>query len=191
MQEMQEDAGSIPGSGRSPRGGHGNPLQYSCLENPMDRGAWWAVVHGVAELDPIQHACMPKLYLHRTMETLPLLLQGGRLLEKVREDQKGKQFSQGHTARKGQPQNPNSGLGPPRAMFIIMGTPEQPWAPDRAWGRVGTPGRGRWWVAEVGVGTGSLRWSPWTRPGPTSPADTSRKEKVRRRHIVMEGPGLC
>ena len=40
---------SIPGSGRSPGGGHGNPLQYSCLENPMDRGAWWATVHGVAE----------------------------------------------------------------------------------------------------------------------------------------------
>ena len=39
--------GSIPGSGSSPGGGHGNPLQYSCLENPMDRGAWWATVHGV------------------------------------------------------------------------------------------------------------------------------------------------
>ena len=39
---------SIPGSGRSPAEGHGNPLQYSCLENPMDRGAWWATVHGVA-----------------------------------------------------------------------------------------------------------------------------------------------
>ena len=39
------DAGSIPGSGRSPGGGHGNPLQYSCLENPMDRGAWQATVH--------------------------------------------------------------------------------------------------------------------------------------------------
>ena len=38
--------GSIPGLGRSPGGGHGNPLQYSCLENPMDRGAWWATVHG-------------------------------------------------------------------------------------------------------------------------------------------------
>ena len=36
------DAGSIPGSGRSPGGGHGNLLQYSCLENPMDRAAWWA-----------------------------------------------------------------------------------------------------------------------------------------------------
>ena len=40
---------SIPGSGRSPGEGNGNPLQYSCLENPMDGGAWWAVVHGVAK----------------------------------------------------------------------------------------------------------------------------------------------
>ena len=43
------DPGSIPGSGRSPGEGNGNPLQYSCLENPMDRGAWWATVHGVAK----------------------------------------------------------------------------------------------------------------------------------------------
>ena len=42
-----EDLGSIPGLGRSPGGGNGNPLQYSCLGNPMDRGAWWAIVHGV------------------------------------------------------------------------------------------------------------------------------------------------
>ena len=41
------DLSSIPGSGRSPGGGHGNPLQDSCLENPMDRGAWQARVHGV------------------------------------------------------------------------------------------------------------------------------------------------
>ena len=41
------DMGSIPGSGRSSGGGRGNPLQYSCLENPMDRGAWCATVHGV------------------------------------------------------------------------------------------------------------------------------------------------
>ena len=41
------DAGSIPGSGRSPGGGHGNPLQYSCLENPTESGAWQATVHGV------------------------------------------------------------------------------------------------------------------------------------------------
>ena len=43
------DVGWIPGLGRSPGGGHGNPLQYSCLENPMDRGAWWAAVHGAAK----------------------------------------------------------------------------------------------------------------------------------------------
>ena len=41
------DPGSIPGLGRSPGEGNGNPLQYSCLENPMDRGAWGAIVHGV------------------------------------------------------------------------------------------------------------------------------------------------
>ena len=43
------DMGSVPGLGRSPGGGHRNPLQYSCLENPMDRGAWRATVHGVAK----------------------------------------------------------------------------------------------------------------------------------------------
>ena len=43
------DPGSIPGSGRSPGEGNGSPLQYSCLENPMDRGAWWATIHGVAK----------------------------------------------------------------------------------------------------------------------------------------------
>ena len=42
------DVGSIPGPGRSPGGGNGNPLQYSCLGKPMDRGARWARVHGVA-----------------------------------------------------------------------------------------------------------------------------------------------
>ena len=41
------DLGLIPGSGRSPGEENGNPLQYSCLENPMDGGAWWATVHGV------------------------------------------------------------------------------------------------------------------------------------------------
>ena len=42
------DPGSIPGSGRSPGRGNGNPLQYPCLENSMDRGAWWAVAHGIS-----------------------------------------------------------------------------------------------------------------------------------------------
>ena len=43
------DVGSTPGLGRCPGEGHGNPLQYSCLESLMDRGAWWATVHGVAK----------------------------------------------------------------------------------------------------------------------------------------------
>ena len=42
-------AGSIPGSGKSPGGGHGNSLQYGCLVNPMDRVAWWATVHRIAK----------------------------------------------------------------------------------------------------------------------------------------------
>ena len=43
------DVGSIPESGRSPGGGHGNPLQCSCLENPMGRGAWWAMINSVSK----------------------------------------------------------------------------------------------------------------------------------------------
>ena len=50
------DMGSVPGLGRSSGGGHGNPLQYSCLKNPMERGAWWATVHGVAELEVTKDA---------------------------------------------------------------------------------------------------------------------------------------
>ena len=50
------DTGLIPGSVRSPGGGHGNPLQYSCLENPMDRAAWQDTVYGVTkELDTTEH----------------------------------------------------------------------------------------------------------------------------------------
>ena len=45
--EDTRDVGSIPGLGRSPGGGHGNPLQYSCLENFMDKGDWWAIVHRI------------------------------------------------------------------------------------------------------------------------------------------------
>ena len=46
-----KDTGWVPGSGRSPGGGNGNPLQYSYLENPLDRGAWWGTVPGVTESD--------------------------------------------------------------------------------------------------------------------------------------------
>ena len=49
MLETVTDLRSIPGLGRSPRGGDGKPLQYSCLENPMDRGAWQSTVHGVTK----------------------------------------------------------------------------------------------------------------------------------------------
>ena len=45
------DPGPVPGSGRSPRERNGNTLQYSCLENPMDRGAWWTTVHRITETD--------------------------------------------------------------------------------------------------------------------------------------------
>ena len=58
------DAGLIPGSGRSPGDGNSNLLQYSCLGNPMDRGAWWATIHGVAkELDTtgrLNNNCLKK-----------------------------------------------------------------------------------------------------------------------------------
>jgi len=56
----KRDTGSIPESGRSPGGGHGNPLQHSCLENPMDRGAWWATVHRVAK----NHTQLKQLSAH-------------------------------------------------------------------------------------------------------------------------------
>ena len=50
-----KDAGSIPGSEGSLGGGNDNPLQYSCLENPMDRGTWWATAHGVTKSQPLAH----------------------------------------------------------------------------------------------------------------------------------------
>ena len=52
----KRDVGSISGLGRSPRGGHGNPLQCSCLENPMDRGAW-SIVHAQTEVTEHAHTC--------------------------------------------------------------------------------------------------------------------------------------
>ena len=62
------DPGSIPGSGRSPGGGNGNPLQYSCLENLMGREAWWATVHGVAESDRTEQIHFTSL--HKSQVTM-------------------------------------------------------------------------------------------------------------------------
>ena len=62
-----EDPGSIPGSGRSPGDGNGYSLQYSCLENSMDRGVWWATVHGVAKSQTQlsdQHILMSSEFSH-------------------------------------------------------------------------------------------------------------------------------
>ena len=57
------DTGAIPVSGRSSGEGNGNPLQYYCLENPMDRGAWWATLHRIAkELDMTEYACIVIIY---------------------------------------------------------------------------------------------------------------------------------
>ena len=58
------DPGTIPGSGRSPGEGNGNPRQYPCLGNPMDREAWWATVHGVARVEPNFEAKPPSPLLH-------------------------------------------------------------------------------------------------------------------------------
>ena len=68
------DPGSVPESGRSSGIGNGSPLQYSCLENPMDRGAWWAAVRGVAKsrmrLSMHTHACMHPCSPHSEQPTV-------------------------------------------------------------------------------------------------------------------------
>ena len=78
------DMGSIPGLGRSSGRGYGNPLQYSYLENPMDRGAWWATVQRVTELDTTQvtfHAHIVMVII--ICINLPLLLENIRFLPLV------------------------------------------------------------------------------------------------------------
>ena len=78
------DRGSIPGLGRSPAEGNGNLLQYSCLENPMDKGAWWATVHGVAR---VRHDLAIKPPNHATfytyLEKYPCILLSSLILLKT------------------------------------------------------------------------------------------------------------
>ena len=71
------DTSLIPGSERSPGEGNGNALQYSCLENSMDRGAWWAIVHGVAKSQTQLSVCThtpPPPHTHSCFSQIPFLL---------------------------------------------------------------------------------------------------------------------
>ena len=70
--------GSIPGLGRYPGVGNGNPLQYSCLKNSMDRGAWWATVYGVAESNTTEHTCAcvysyTHVYTHTSLPNITVI----------------------------------------------------------------------------------------------------------------------
>ena len=88
------DVGSILGLGRSAGGKHGNPLQYSCLENPMDRGTWWATVHGVAKSQTRLKQLSTRAHHRRTYHgrvlgkrvinnTLPLTLPAPQLSQRL------------------------------------------------------------------------------------------------------------
>ena len=77
------EMGPITGSRRSSGGGYGNPLQYSWLENPMDRGAWWAIVHRVTELDMTEATLHARIVVVIICINLPLLLENTRFLPLV------------------------------------------------------------------------------------------------------------
>ena len=79
------DLGSIPWSGRSPGGGHGNPLQYSCLENLMDRGAWQAIVHRVAQSQTL----LKRLSTHAQKWNLLMAIENTTYLCGVGDDWEG------------------------------------------------------------------------------------------------------
>ena len=70
------DAGSNPGLGRSPGEGNGNPLQYSCLENPMDRGAWWASPQSYKELDIPEQLMLSQQIWRKAWQPTPVFLPG-------------------------------------------------------------------------------------------------------------------
>ena len=87
--EDVRDVGSLPGSGQSPGGGHGNTVQYSCLENPMDRGAWRAAVLGVAKRwTRLKHACT---------RTLPIWRRGWAVCSVYAETINTTVFLEGHS----------------------------------------------------------------------------------------------
>ena len=79
--------GSIPGLGRSPGMGNGNPLQYSCLENTMDGGGWWAAVHGISKRRTRQsmRACMHSTVKEVSLERIKFHRQNAVHTQKVRE----------------------------------------------------------------------------------------------------------
>ena len=83
------DAGFIPGLGRSPGGGNGSPLQYSCQDNPMDRGAWWATVHGVTLAEQLSTHARTRIYMPspigRIIERTAVLRQMGNLDQEERD----------------------------------------------------------------------------------------------------------
>ena len=85
-EEDARDAGSIPGSWRSPGEGNGNPLQCSCLENPMDSRAWWATVRGVWESDTTELACV-HVHTHthttHTHMVFPVVMYRGETIKKA------------------------------------------------------------------------------------------------------------
>ena len=66
----ERDAGLIPGSGRFSGEGNGNPLQYSCLGNPMDRGAWWATVHGVVRVGNVLATKQQSIHLSLSLSVI-------------------------------------------------------------------------------------------------------------------------
>ena len=74
------DMGLISGLRRCPGVRNGNPLQYSCLGSPMNRGVWWAIMQRVAELDTTELACMPFIYIVRTMHKIFSFLPSCSLL---------------------------------------------------------------------------------------------------------------
>ena len=82
------DAGSVSGLGRSPGGGHGNPLRYPCLENPVDRGAWWSTVHGVAKSWTRLKQLSAHTHTHRHTHTRITHTETERKIHKEREKQR-------------------------------------------------------------------------------------------------------